>query len=106
MHVRMASHTLDERRRRIESARAIQWIENGNDRQAAYANVDKLSKLIDQSARSASIAKAPVLAIIRRIEDEHTKFTRDLENEANRLKKAIGEYNAAKEQAERKDNVV
>lgn len=100
VHVRMASHAGDSRRRALEFSAFSQEIKSLEALRAAFRAVERLEKLVEQSSRSASTAKAPVLALIRQIEDEHTKFTRDLENEANRLKRAIGEYNAAKEQAE------
>lgn len=105
MHVRMASHAGDKRRRALEFSAFSQEIKSIEALVAAFHAVDKLEKLVEQSSRSSSIAKAPALAVCRAIEEAHTNYTRDLENEANRLKKAIGAYNAAKEQAERKDNV-
>lgn len=105
VHVRIASHAGDERRRALEFSAFSQQIESTEDLRAAFHAVDRLEKLVEQSSRSASTSKSPVLAICRTIEEAHSNYTRDLENEANRLKRAIGAYNAAKEQAERKDNV-
>jgi len=105
VHVRWASPAGVERRSALEAARDIPSIHSFTSRQSAYLSVEKLERLMDKASRSVSTAKAPVLALCRTIEEAHTNYIRDLENEANRLKKAIGAYNAAKEQAERKDNV-
>ena len=105
VHVRWASHAGDSRRRALEFSAFSQEIKCPEALRAAFHAVERLEKLVEQSCRSTSTAKAPVLALCRTIEEAHSNYTRDLENESNRLKKAIGEYHAAKEQAERKDNV-
>lgn len=99
-------HRIREKHLRLDYARKIKDVNDGVESQNALATAEHLEFLIDTSRRSANNSKTHLLHLIREIEDAHLTFTRDLENEMHRLRNLSGAYNAAKEQAERKDNVV
>lgn len=98
-------HRIREKHLRLDCARRIKEVKDVAESQNALANADHLELLIDASRRSADASKLHLLHLIREIEDAHLTFTRDLENEMHRLRNLSGAYNAAKEQADRKDSV-
>lgn len=104
--VYVSDQAINERLIRMDFARSIQRVENGSENQAALSDAESCEKLLNRSRRSADRAKLQLLQLIRQVEDVHLTFTRGFENEMHRLRNLSGAYNAAKEQAERKDNVV
>lgn len=106
VQVTTSQHALDDRRIRLLYARDIESVTCGSSNQAALSNAEKIGELIMRSRDSAWRARTQLLQLIQQVEHAHITFTRDLENEMHRLRNLSGEYNAAKEQAERKDNVV
>ena len=104
--VKTSQYAIEQKNNRLQLSRCIKTVKCADSNRAALANALGCAETLDDARRSADKAKLQLLQLIRQVEDAHLTFTRDLENEMHRLRNLSGAYNAAKEQAERKDNVV
>lgn len=105
VNVSGSTHASREKNIRLEFSRNIQSITCGAGNQAALANAEAIDGLLQRARRSADKEKIQLLQLIRSVENGYENYTRDLENEMHRLRNLSGAYNAANEQAERKDKV-
>lgn len=104
--VTTSRHAIERKQNRMHLCKAVKTVSDDASNRAALANALGCAEKLDDARRSADKAKLQLLQLIRQIEDAHVTFTRDLENEMHRLRNLSGAYNAAKEQSERKDNLV